>query len=410
MAEKNVVVIGSGVAGLSTALELARRGVSVDIIEKSDFAGGHAIGFACKATEACVKCGACKVDEKLNQAVRHPAIRILTGSRIESITKADRYEIQLNRKPAYVDAATCNACGVCRQQCPQDGALIQGTSGTHSPFFAIDENNCLYLTDRSCTRCQEVCPQKAIALDAPERPLKCNADAVVLATGFSTFDPRNKPYGYGVFKNVVTNLELEGILRRGSRAVRPSDGRIARKIAFIQCVGSRDAKLNHLWCSKICCGAALRAAGLIAAREPDSEISVFYIDIQTFGRDFEPFLGSIRDKVQMIRAIPGDIFETPERQLRVTYATGDKHETAEAVFDLVVLSVGLQPRAENAEIIEKLKLKGGRNGFVSVADMESEGPANGVFTAGTVGGPMGIADCIAQAGEASWEILKFLGV
>ncbi len=410
MVEKNVVVIGSGVAGLSTALELARFGVSVDIIEKSDFAGGHAIGFACKATEACVKCGACMVDEKLDQAARHPAIRILTGSRIESIAKTERYDIQLNRKPEYIDAAKCNACGVCRQQCPQAGALIQGVSANHSPFFSIDEKKCLNLTDQSCTRCQEACPQKAIALDAPARPVTCTADAVVLATGFSPFDPRNKPYGYGIFKNVVTNLELEGILRRDGRAVRPSDGQTARRIAFIQCVGSRDAKLNHLWCSKICCGAALRAAGLIGARVPDSEISVFYIDIQTFGRDFEPYLGRIQEKVRMVRAIPGDIFETPERQLRVTYATDVKHETVEAVFDLVVLSVGLQPRSENSEIMGQLKLKGGPTGFVAHADVDREGFTRGVFTTGSVGGPMSIADCVAHAGETSFEILKFLEV
>ena len=408
MTDKTVVVIGSGVAGLSAALELAQFDISVEIIEKSDFPGGHAIRFACKATDQCVKCGACMVEEKLDQAMRNSRIRILTGSRIESISKTERYAICLNQKPKYIDAQKCSACGVCLHQCPQDGAIIQGVSRNHSPFFAIDEKECLYLADQSCRRCQEACPEKAIMLDARAGQVACEADAIVLATGFSLFNPQNKPYGYGVFKNVVTNMELEEIVRREGRVVRPSDGRPAQKIAFIQCVGSRDAKLNHLWCSKICCGSALRMAGLINARQPESEISFFYIDVQTFGRDFVPFYRRVQEEVRMIRAIPGDIFETPEGQLRVTYITGQTHETIEENFDCVVLSVGLQPCKENLEVVRQLNVKVGDSGFVTSSEIGGEAFNNGVFSAGAVGGPLSIAESIANAGETSLKILKYL--
>jgi heterodisulfide reductase subunit A len=410
MTNKTVMVIGSGVAGLSAALELAQSGISVEIIEKSDFAGGHAIRLACKATDKCVKCGACVVEEKLDRTVRNSGIRILTGSRIESISKNERYAIGLNQKPKYINAQKCTACGVCLHQCPQEGAIIQGVSRNHSPFFSINEKECLYLADQSCRRCQEACPEKAIALDARADRVVCEADAIVLATGFATFNPKDKPYGYGVFKNVVTNVELEDILRREGQAIRPSDGQPARKIAFIQCVGSRDAKLNHLWCSKICCGSALRMAGLINARQPESEISFFYIDVQTFGRDFVPFYRQVQEEVRMIRAIPGDIFETPEGQLRVTYITAETHETIEEIFDCVVLSVGLQPCKENLELARQLNLKWADSGFVLPSETNGKASDTGVFSAGTVGGPMSIAESIASAGETSLKILKYLEV
>jgi heterodisulfide reductase subunit A len=411
MKDKTVAVIGSGVAGLSTALALTKFGVSVDIIEKSDFAGGHAIRFACKATSDCVKCGACLVDEKLGQAVRDSKIRIRAGSRIEKITKTEkRYSIHLNQKPAFIDAQKCSVCGVCLQQCPQDNAIVRGVSGNHVPFFAIDEKECLYLTEQSCSRCREACPEDAIALDAPAKQLTCKADAVVLATGFSLFDPRNKPYGYDVFKNVVTNMELEDMMRGNGVFLKPSDGLPARKIAFIQCVGSRDAKLDHLWCSKICCGSALRMAGLINDRQPDSEICIFYIDTQTFGRDFESFYRRVQKELRMIRAIPGDIFETPEEQLRVYYTTHDTHEPVEEIFDCVVLSVGLQPRKDNLDIFNELNLKGDGCNFIGPSEIEKMSSGNGVFSAGAVGGPMSIAESVASAGETVNKILNYLDV
>lgn len=410
MTDKTVLVIGGGVAGLSAALGLARFGISVDIVERTDFAGGHAIRFACKATDECVKCGACSVEDKLDQAVRDPRIRILTGSRIEKIQKPERYAIRLIQKSEYIDDQKCSACGACYQCCPQEGAIIQGFSRSHSPFFAINEQKCLHLTNQSCSRCQEICPEKAISLGARVRQIDCHTDAIVVATGFSPFNPRNKPYGYGIFKNVLTNLELEDILRREGRVLRPSDGQPARRMAFIQCVGSRDAKLNHLWCSKICCGSALRAARLIGTREPECEISFFYIDVQTFGKDFEPFYRRVQKQVRMIRTIPGDIYETREGQLRVTYAAGETHDTAEEIFDLVVLSVGLQPSEENLEVLKQLKLKVSEGGFVAPPDTDSEASTSGVFAAGTVSGPMSIAESIASADAASLKVLKFLGI
>jgi heterodisulfide reductase subunit A len=343
MRGRTVAVIGGGVAGLTAALELARFGFHVDIIEKAAFAGGHAIRFACKATDRCVSCGACIVHAKLAQAVAEPGVRILTGSRIEKISKSQNFEIKLTQKAEYSEP-------------------IQ---------------------------------------------LSLEAEAVICATGFSVFDPQNKPYGYGVFKNVITNLELEDIVRSEGRATRPSDRRVPQSLAFIQCVGSRDAKLNHLWCSKFCCGSALRMANLIRNREPQTQVSFFYIDLQTFGRDFEAFYRQVQQNVRMIRAIPGDIFQTEDGSLKVTFVNNDTHETVEERFDLVVLSAGMQPCQENRELAAQLNLAAGDSGFVENAAGDGK-RLPGVFVAGAADSPMTIAESIASAGSAVLKTIKYL--
>jgi heterodisulfide reductase subunit A len=343
MMGRTVAVIGGGVAGLTAALELTRFGFHVDIIEKAAFAGGHAIRFACKATDRCVSCGACIVHEKLAQAIAEPEVRILTGSRIEKISKLQNFEIKLSHKAEYSEPTQ----------------------------------------------------------------LSLEADAVIWATGFSVFDPQNKPYGYGVFKNVITNLQLEDIVRGEGRATRPSDRRVPQSLAFIQCVGSRDARLNHLWCSKFCCGSALRMANLIKAREPQTQVSFFYIDLQTFGRDFEAFYRQVQQNVHMIRAIPGDIFQTEDGSLKVTFVNNDTHETVEERFDLVVLSAGMQPCKENRELAAQLNLAAEDSGFVENAAGDGKG-LPGVFVAGAADNPMTIAESIASAGSAVLKTIKYL--
>lgn len=405
MANKRVMVVGGGVAGLSAALELVQWNIQVDLVERDDFFGGHAIRFACKANDQCVKCGACMVEEKLSQAVESPSIRLLSGCRLEKIIRAQRFTADLSRKPSYIDADKCTACGLCYSECPE-GAVRRGYSASTQPFFAIDEDRCLYFRDRSCEKCRDICPQQAISLEAESESFSCEADAIVMATGFDAFKPVSKPYGYGHFKNVVTSLEMEDILRENGAPVSPRDGEPVRKMAFIQCVGSRDASVGHLWCSRICCGTSLRMARMLKHRDPEIEIVFFYIDIQTFGRDFDDVYRAIQEQMRLIRAIPGDIYENEHGDLKVTYQESDSGESIREDFDLVVLSVGLMPGEGTQQAAGLLKLQ--------TADWENPfgAPAipEGVFMAGTVGGPMGIADSVADAGRAALEVSGYLGL
>lgn len=342
MHDKNVLVLGGGAAGLSAALDLTGLGVGVELVEKSAVLGGHARNFTCKAADKCVKCGACVVEEKLKDVLQHPDIRVLTNSRVQKITKSDgRFSVMLKKK-------------------------------SEDP----DKGNRLWSRE---------------------------ADAIILATGFSAFNPEQKPYGYNIFDNVITSLELERMLRQDSRVSRPSDSKAPGKIAFIQCVGSRDAKLGHLWCSKICCGSALRMSGLIRTRQPETEITFFYIDVQTSGKDFQDFYEKSQSDIRMIRAIPGDIFKTEDDRLQVTFFDNAAHKNVEEIFDLVVLSVGILPGEDTKELAGLLSLKIADSGF-------AEFSGEGVFTAGAAQGPMSIAESVASAGHAALETVKYLGI
>lgn len=409
MEDRNVLVIGGGVAGLSAALELANFNIHVEIVEKSDFLGGHAIGFACKATRnKCVRCGACMAQEKLSDTVYHKNIKVVTGASIKKISGNKPFKAIIRRKSQYIDPKKCTECGICFQRCPSQDGIISGFSKDNIPFYALNEENCLHIKDKSCSICRDECPEDAISFDQTESEHVSEADAVLVATGFKPFNPSSKPYGYSLFKNVVTTLDLERMLRRRGKVTRPSDNAAPNRIAFIQCVGSRDLKLTHLWCSKICCGSSLRTARLIKENRTETDITFFFIDIQSFGKDFEQFYNDIQEDVRMIRTIPGDIVENENRTLKVSFADSKTHQALEEDFDLVVLSIGITPCEDIRKMAGLFNLQLNDSGFMDVSREEASGFGNGVFTAGTVQGPMSIPETIADAGRAAWEIVKYL--
>ncbi len=400
--KKEVVVIGSGVAGLSAAGELARFGHGVTLIEKALFTGGHAARFACKATDECVKCGACVVEEKLSAAVSHPDIRILTGSRPEGVEKNGRFAIRVGKEPEYMDPEKCTGCGACMDVCPE-GAICRGSSPSHKPFYSIDGEKCIFARDGSCTLCRDACPEDAIRLEAEKTEESLKADAIIMATGFQAFNPVNKPYGYGRFPNVITNLDLEQMLRNKGGAARVSDDALPDRIAFIQCVGSRDASLGHGWCSRVCCASALRMARRIKENRPETEITVFYIDVQTFGCKFDQFYNQAQEDFRFVRSIPGDIYPEPNDRLKLNFYDADTQKDVEDVFDLVVLSVGITPGRDNAQLAGLLNLQMEDTGFLA-----PDQPDEGIFVAGTAHGPMNIMESVASGGDAAWKTIDWL--
>jgi len=336
LAQKRVLVIGGGVAGLSAAADLARLGCGVTLVEKEAHAGGHAAQFTCKAAPDCVRCGACTVEDRLRRVQEEERIDLHTGSRLLSCSGSPPFAVALS-----------------------------GASG---------------------------------------EPLPLRVDAIVLTTGFAPFKPDGKPYGWGRLPDVVTGLELERSLRRHGEARRPSDGKPPRNVAFIQCVGSRDASLGHSWCSMVCCASALRIARLIQHRRPGTAVTFFYIDLQSFGRDFETFYAQARRQVRLVRAIPADILDNGDGRLKVTYFDAAAGAGAEEPFDLVSLSVGLLPGNDSTELAALLGIGTDMDGF-----LVSPPPESGVFLAGAATGPMGIAESIASAGRAVGQVASFLG-
>jgi heterodisulfide reductase subunit A len=228
------------------------------------------------------------------------------------------------------------------------------------------------------------------------------ADALVLATGFQAYSPEDKPYGYGKFKNVVTNLELERMLRKENLPRRPSDGAFPERMAFIQCVGSRDARLKHLWCSQVCCASALRMARLIRFRRPETDIVFFYIDVQTFGADFDAFYERVKTEIRMVREIPADFYPVDDGRLRIPYFDAESGKEAETICDMAVLSVGMTPGPDNRDLAEKLGFSPAGTGFLE------DPAAEGVFIAGAAGGPMSIPDAVRSAGETAARVRNYL--
>ncbi len=234
------------------------------------------------------------------------------------------------------------------------------------------------------------------------------AAALLLATGFSPFRAEDKPqYRYKILPNVLTGLDLERQLKETGAILRPSDQTLPKSIAFIQCVGSRDLHLKHPFCSQVCCGYALRMANFIKHRNPQVEITVFYMDIQTFGKDFPSFMEQSRNRLSFIRSIPGEIQKGEDDQVRLTFQKEDGGGSETRAFDLAVLSVGLMPGPDHLFLAQHLGLSLNPDGFL-YKGKETPVSSEGCFLAGTIRGPRSIEGSISQAYQAAEEVVAYL--
>lgn len=406
-----VLVLGGGIAGLTVAWELARLGVAVDLVEKSSFLGGYAIQFCCKAADECQKCGACAVEKRLLEVIQEPRITVHLKSELKEVSPNGSFSYNILQHPSCVDPQRCTNCGLCLEKCPVPGAIVRGFSKNNVPLYAVDEAKCLYVRDGSCKLCQKLCPEKAIDLDQKPRHISKEAKAVVVASGFQAFDPVHKPrYGYGIHRNLITALDLERMLRKTGEVVRPSDNKPPKRMAFIQCVGSRDHQLGHGFCSQVCCGYAMRMAEALHCRHPEIDVAIFYMDVQNCGKNFPRFYETCKDHIRFVRFMPGDIFQAEGDQLLVCHVNEQDGRAMREAFDLVVLSVGIMPGASNAALAEKLNIDLDQHGFLASPDSLDDTATSqaGIFLAGTAQGPKDIADSMAQAGRAARRVAHYL--
>ncbi len=407
--DKTVLVLGGGIAGASAALALAREGVKVRVVEQDDFLGGHAARLTCKAADDCLKCNGCLVEPRLAELMSRPDIDILLRSTLTGVQReGDGWQVTLERRPAYIDPERCTDCGLCLAKCPvaDQGAIRRAPLAGHRPRLAIDPAVCVWFRDRQSTLCRDVCPEEAIRFDLEPETVQFGVDAIVLASGFQAYDPATKPrFGYGQLPNVITGLDLETQLRSDGEPRRPSDGRVPRSVAFIQCVGSRERERNN-YCSRVCCGYALRLGRALRYRF-DCEVTVFYMDIQSFGHAFDEFLAAAEDELELIRQIPGDAWPGEDDRVMVQYMSDPSQGPTLRPYDLLVLSVGLAPGRDNAGLAEMLGLALDEHGFIA----EPESLGNGrppVFLAGTVTRPQDVSEVVAHASGAARETIRYL--
>jgi len=398
------VIIGGGVAGLGCARELSRLGIETVVLEKAPVLGGHVAGYCCKATDSCQRCGVCVLEDVAADVRASDAVTCLVRSDVLRVDRArGGFELSVVRRPERVHPARCTRCHACVEACPVAAIAAPGFG---SPVV-IDEARCLFLTGVSCTACVDACPENAFRFDAQPEDLSIDARTVVLASGFRPFDPSQKPrFGYGRIPGVMTAVELDALLRHDTFTAVGNGGEI-RSVAVIQCVGSRDAKLGRNYCSRVCCGYAMRLARLLRSRFIGIETAMFYMDLQTFDRDFERRLEEAAKEVRLVRAIPSEVrLSTNGRPELIYEGPGDTRVAEE--FDLVVLSVGIHPDPAIASLAEQMDLGLNQDGFVGRNGEDVSTAVDGVFVAGAVQGPKSIAESVSHALSAAGQVAAFL--
>lgn len=405
----NFLVIGGGISGCTAGFELAEQGHQVQLIEQSSLIGGKVLDYCCKATDECSRCGVCVAHTRINDAIQHPNVTIHTGITIDSVTNnGGKISIQATRHNPSLNGDVCNGCDACVEACPA-GCITKYSRG-EVVHYAIDYDRCLLNQGKECDACLKACTTKALSARKGEQKVTFTGDGVLLSTGHEAFQAENKPrYGYGRNKNVFTGEEAEKILTRRTYLTKPDEN-----VAFIQCVGSRDPLIGRNYCSAVCCSYALRLAKVITYRNPDAKVTVYYIDIQNFDKNFTLLKQGLIDQgVHFVRGLPFKVDELANGKLKLLIEDGSddingkQPAAAEAdgrfgadtivEHDAVVLSVGLGPESGASKLAELFSLSQDEFGFFR-SNLEN------VFITGTCKEPMSIPDSMTAARAVAFEM------
>ena len=412
---------------MQASLDLASRGIKVYLVEKSPSIGGRMAQL--DKTFPTLDCSICILAPKMIECSHHPNIQLLTYSEVKEVSgSAGNFIVKVLRKPRYVDEKKCTGCGICTEHCPVEvpnefDEKLGMRKAIYMPFpqavprvVTVDKDNCL-----ECGLCESMCQAEAVDLAQQPEEVNLNVGAIVVAVGFDLFNPSEIPaYGYGRYKNVITALELERLLcasgPTGGHLVRLSDGRIPKKIAFVQCVGSRDIRFGNTYCSSICCKYSAKDAVLVKEHHPDAHVRIFYIDLRAFGRGFQEFINRARSEfgIEFIRASPGEIMEDPAtKNLSIWYEDTVAGRIENLVFDLVVLCPALVPRTDAKELAKVLGIEVDKYGFFKASD-DITSPVDttvpGIFACGYCLGPKtgDIPDSIMQGSATAARAAEVL--
>ena len=420
--EYDVLIIGGGIAGEESALNLANQGFKIILVEKDLSLGGKMIHLS--KVFPTLDCAACITTPKVSETARHPNIAIFTNSEVKDIEKhsENNFSATLIEKPRYVTEA-CTGCQLCEDKCPvivkdQYQWDLVGRKAVYIPFSisnpriaAIDIENCSL-----CGACEKVCPADCIDFTQKAEESLIKIKSVIIATGYELFDATSIPrLGYGKMKNVISAMQMERQLvptRPYNNVLRPSDGKMPDNIAYVLCVGSRDETVGNPICSQVCCMYSTKQAQLIMGALPMADVTIYYINIRAFGKGFTEFYEQAKGMgVEFVKGKVGKIKENKDGNLILRYEDILEGTVQEAEHDLVVLSVGMLPNTEFTRFFKNKKIKQDNFNFVKQID-ELSSPAktsiNGVFVSGTSSGPMDIPDSILSAGAASSETASYL--
>jgi heterodisulfide reductase subunit A len=418
---QKAMVIGGGVGGITSALELADSGIETYIIEREGFLGGHMAKW--DKLFPTFDCSICILGPMMARLSRHPNIKIRTLTEVSEVRgNVGRYRVTVKKKPRFVDNESCTGCNRCIEICPVEvydeynsglgkrKAMVRPSVDAVPIAPYIDTENCIM-----CQSCAGVCDPKSLRFDQEEETEIIEVGAVVLATGFKPFDPTIvEELGYGRLPDVITSLELERLINpegpSGGKLVRPSTGEPPKNIVFISCVGSRSHRFERPYCSRVCCSASTKEAIQVKQQLPDSDVFVFYSDLRVFGKGHEELYVRAEEeyKINFIRGAVGEILHNPVTD-RISIRAEDTllRRMLEFDVDLVVLMIGMDAEPSNIELSRMFKVPLDENGYF-LEQHPKLGPSTttskGVFLAGVSQGPKDIADTVAHAGLAASKV------
>ena len=419
----DALIIGGGIAGGEAALNIANNGLKVLIVEKDLSVGGKMILLS--KVFPTLDCSACITTPKISEISRHPNITIFTESEIKTIIQHDNknFETKIVRQPRYIVAEDCTGCQLCEHACPvivpdQYQHNLVGRKAAFIPFSicspkiaAIDIENCTL-----CGACEKACPSNCIDFTQEAIEYTVQIKTIIIATGFNLFDPLKIPrYGFGEYKNILTSMQMERQLaptRPFNTILRPSDGKMPDKIAYVLCAGSRDESVGNHVCSQICCMYSIKQAQLLMGALPMADVTIYYIDIRAFGKGYDEFYEqAVGMGVSFVKGKIGKISEKENGNLTLRYEDIVSGKLKETDHDMVVLSVGVLSNTDTSTLFQGVSLQFDQHNFVKQIDpLHSPAKTNieGVFVAGTASGPKDIPDSILSAGAAANEALGYL--
>ncbi|MEW6697615.1 MAG: FAD-dependent oxidoreductase [Bacillota bacterium] len=423
-----VLVVGGGISGMQSALDLAESGYRVYLVEKKPAIGGTMARL--DKTFPTNDCAMCTMSPKLVDVGRHLNIEIITGAELVGLEgEPGNFKAKVLQQARCVSLEKCIGCGACAEECPVkvdddfDGGLgkrkaVYKLYAQATPnAYAVDKNKCLKIKNpKACGKCLKACPAGAIDHSMPDETLELAVGAVVLSPGFEPMDGNlREEFGWGRFPNVLTSLQFERLLSASGptmgHLVRPSDHVEPKKIAFIQCAGSRDSAKGNDYCSAVCCMYATKHAIIAQEHEPGLETKIFYMDVRAYGKDFEKYYdrARIQHDVKYEKAMISSVKEDPAtKNLLVKYRNADG-SFSEEEFDMVVLSVGLKPSAGNAALSKACGIELDEYGFCKTSEfIPGQTTREGVFAGGAFCAPKDIPETVVDASAAAANASRFL--
>ncbi|MGB7920287.1 MAG: CoB--CoM heterodisulfide reductase iron-sulfur subunit A family protein [Desulfobacterales bacterium] len=418
--EFDALVVGGGIAGLQSALDLADQGFQVAVVEKDASIGGKMIRLS--KVFPTLDCASCITTPKMAAAAHHDNISLFTYCDLNKLDRdGDMLAASVTQRPRYVDPAKCIGCRQCEYACPvyvadDEQGGFSASKAVSIPFSnaipqiaVMDVENCML-----CGKCSKTCPTDAIDYFQQPEDFVIRSRSAVLATGFELTPVANKQqYGNGTIPNVITALQMERLLAPHgpyNRVLRPSDGMEPDSIAYIQCAGSRDKSMGISYCSRVCCMYAIKQAMLLSGSLPLADITIYYMDIRAFGKGYEQFYQNAKAMgIEFVKGKVASISQGQKGGVALRYEAQNGEGVTTADHDLVVLSLGMIPGWKPQGVCP---VSEGSDRFIhairpklspTVTDME------GVFVAGAAAGPKDIVDTITESGAAAMEAAKYLG-